>query len=148
MPGAETTAAVVDASVAVKWVVVEVASDQAAMLLAEPIAWLAPRLLLAEAAAALRRKVSTGELRSGAAVAGLAALLDAVDQGTIRLADDDDLVANALGLALTHAHKIPDCVYVALAEREGTALSTADVKLAELARRRKVPVLGIGAVAN
>lgn len=148
MPGADTvTAAVVDASVAVKWVVDEPSSDAAAALLKRPIAWMAPRLMLVEAAAALRRKVANGELRTETAATALTALVDAVRQGTIRLAEDEQIVGTALLLAVGLAHKVPDCLYLALAEREGCALSTADVRLARSARSRDVPVLGVGAAS-
>lgn len=149
MPGASApAAAVVDASVAVKWVVNEPHSEAAAALLGRSTRWLAPRLMLIEAAAALRRKTADGELRPGAAATSLAALLDAVRHGVIRLADDEDLVSSALLLALDLGHKLPDCVYLTLAEREGCSLSTGDRRLARLAQSRNVGVLGIGAAAG
>ena len=149
MPGAEAvTSAVVDASVAVKWVVDEPASDAAAALLDRPIVWMAPRLMLVEAAAALRRKIADRELRAETAAAALTALVDAVRQGTIRLADDEQLVGIALLLAVDLAHRIPDCLYLALAKRDGCALSTADARLARMARSRRVAVLGVGAAAG
>jgi len=149
MPGASAPAvAVVDASVAVKWVVNEPHSEAAAALLDRPMRWLAPRLMLIEAAAALRRKAADGELRPAAAATSLAALLDAARQGVIRLADDEELVSSALLLALDLGHKLPDCVYLALAEREGCSLSTGDSRLARLAQSRNVGVLGVGAAAG
>ncbi len=148
MPGARTTAAVLDASVAVKWVVDEPASDAAADLHLLSISWIAPRLMLVEAAAALRRKVADGELRAEAASASLAVLLGAVAQGALRLAADEDIVQPALALALTVGHRLPDCLYLALAEQEGAALATADARLAALARSRRVEVLAIGAAAR
>jgi predicted nucleic acid-binding protein len=145
MTGAdEVRLAVVDASVAVKWVVDEPYSDVSAALLDRPIAWLAPRLMLVEAAAALRRKVSARELSSVTGTAALRSIADATREGTIQLADDEHLVTEAFLLALDLGHKVPDCLYVALAEREGCALATADQRLASLARSRKVPVLGVG----
>ena len=148
MPGAEPATVVLDASVAVKWVVEEPASDAAVGLLEQPIIWLAPRLMLVETAAALRRKAESRELRAEAAAAGLATLLDAVGQGMIRLADDEGVVSTALLLALDLGHKVPDCLYLGLAEREGAAIATADMRLAALARSRGMPVLGIGAAAE
>jgi len=41
------------------------------------------------------------------------------------------------------SHEVPDCVYLALAAREGAALSTADGRLARVARRRSVCALGV-----
>jgi predicted nucleic acid-binding protein len=59
MPPAEAPEAVVlDASVAVRWVVTEAGSDEASELLERDVTWLAPRLLLTEAASALRRKAA------------------------------------------------------------------------------------------
>ncbi|MHB8878598.1 MAG: type II toxin-antitoxin system VapC family toxin [Myxococcaceae bacterium] len=140
MPGAEPgyETAVLDASVAVRWVVTEAGSDQAAELLRQPIAFIAPRLLLVEAAAALRRKVGGKELTVQLAAKALEALVDAAADGTIRLADDEDLVSPALMLALTLGHKVPDCLYLALAEREGAGLVTADHRLDGLARARGI----------
>lgn len=149
MPGVdEVRAAVVDASVAVKWVVDEAHSDASAVLLSRAITWLAPRLMLIEAAAALRRKVVARELNPVTATAALRTLADATREGTIQLADDEQLVTEALLLALDLEHKVPNCVYLALAEREGCSLATADRQLALLARSRKVPVLGVGAAAR
>jgi predicted nucleic acid-binding protein len=146
MPGVETASgAVVDASVAVKWVVDEPDSQMAAALLERPIRWIAPRLMLVEAAATLRRKVVQREIRATSAAASLGALLDAVREGAIQLVEDEQLVDTALVLALELSHKVPDCVYLALAEREGCSLCTADRPLARIARKREVGVLGIGA---
>jgi len=146
MRGVETASlAVVDASVAVKWVVDEPGSDTAAAFLARPIRWIAPRLMLVEAAATLRRKVVQRELRVTGAAASLRALLDAAHDGVIQLIADEQLVDTALLLALELSHKLPDCVYLALAEHEGCSLCTADRPLARLARSRRVAVLGVGA---
>lgn len=140
MPGveAEFSTAVLDASVAVRWVVPERGSEEAAELLVEAIGWVAPRLLLVESAAALRRKIVAGELAAEQGLQALEALLQAVADGVVRLADDEEIVPSAVTLALTLAHKVPDCVYLALAEREGLGLVTADRRLHELARRRGV----------
>lgn len=140
MPGAEIapTTAVLDASVAVRWVVPEQGSEQAAELLTRPISWIAPRLMLTEVAGALRRKVVEGELRAELASQSLEALVRAVEEGTIRLVDDEEVVAAALLLALALGHKVPDCLYVAVAEHEGAGLVTADRRLEDLARRRGI----------
>ena len=148
MPGAEAArVAVVDASVAVKWVVDEPDSEAAAALLERPIRWVAPRLMLIEAAATLRRKVVQRELRPTSAAVSLRALLDGARRGVIRLVEDEHLVDAAFLLALELAHKLPDCLYLALAEREGCRLCTADGPLARMARARRVQVLGVGTAA-
>lgn len=143
MPGAEprATAAVLDASVAVRWVVPEVGTERAVELLARPMTWVAPRLMMVEVAAALRRKVISEDLRAEQALDALGALRDAVADGTIHLAEDEAIIGAALTLALTSGHPVPDCVYLAVAEREGAALATADRRLEALARDRGVSTM-------
>ncbi len=144
MPPVEAVKHVVlDASVAVRWVVEEEGSDEAAALLEQEVAWLTPRLLLTEVASALRRKVADAALAPAVAGQSLDTLLQAVADGVIRLADDEQIVAQALLLAVSLQHKVPDCVYLALAEREGASIATADDRLARLARSRGVAVLQV-----
>jgi predicted nucleic acid-binding protein len=142
MPAAETLRAVVlDASVAVRWVIEEDGSTEAVILLNQEIGWIAPRLLLTEVASALRRKVADGAVEAALAGQALDTLLQAVADGIVHLADDERIVSQALLLAISLEHKLPDCMYLALAEREGAAIATADVRLARLARGRHVDVL-------
>lgn len=144
MPPVEAVKHVVlDASVAVRWVVEEEGSDEAAALLEQEVAWITPRLLLTEVASALRRKVADAALAPAVAGQSLDTLLQAVADGVIRLADDEQIVAQALLLAVSLQHKVPDCVYLALAEREGASIATADDRLARLARSRGVGVLQV-----
>lgn len=134
------TAGVIDASVAVKLVVQEKGTTESVALFQERVCWVAPRLLVTEVASALRRKATGGELSAIHATSALAALLDAVSDGVIRLAEDEALAQPALTLALTIEQKVPDCVYLALAEREGALLASADRKLLAAARTRGVTV--------
>ncbi len=134
------TAGVIDASVAVKLVVPEEGTAESVALVEQRIRWVAPRLLVTEVASALRRKAAGGELSPIQATGALAALLDAVSDDVIRLADDESLVQAALTLALTIEHKVPDCLYLALAEREGAVLASADRKLLAAARKRGIEV--------
>jgi predicted nucleic acid-binding protein len=142
MPGVEPVrSAILDASVAMRWIVPEVGSEHAVELLSQPIAWKAPRLMMTEVAAALRRKVAGDDLRAEQAIDALDALLAAVADGTVQLAEDETLIAAALTLALTSGHRVPDCLYLAIAERDGAALATADRRLEALARERGVSTM-------
>lgn len=142
MPGVEPVrSAILDASVAMRWIVPEVGTEHAVELLSQPIAWKAPRLMMSEVAAALRRKVAGGDLRAEQAIDALDALLAAVADGTVQLAEDETLIAAALTLALTSGHRVPDCLYLAIAEREGAALATADRRLEALAIERGVSTM-------
>jgi predicted nucleic acid-binding protein len=140
MPGAEIIplATVLDASVAVRWLAMEPGTAAAVALMARPTRWVAPRLLLTEVAGALHRKIREQRIRDIAATEALDVLLNAVDRGEIRLAEDERFMAAALTLATLMAHEVADCVYVALAEHEGAGLATADRRLASLAQRRGV----------
>lgn len=134
---------VLDASVAVKLVVAEVGTAESLQAIDRLGAWLAPRLLVTEVASTLRRKVETRHVTEVHAAAALSATLDAIADGVIRLAEDETLVRDALNLALSLRHKVPDCLYLALAEREGALLASADRKLLALARRRGIDVVAI-----
>lgn len=147
MPGAEPRGAVLDASVAVKWLVSEPASADAARLIDQAIVWYAPRLLLTECAGALHRKAVAGQIDAVAAIGALRSLLDSIKDRVIQLADDELVVESGLALAFALSHRAADCMYLALAETEGLPLATADFKLATLARRRGIEVLGVGAAA-
>ena len=142
MPGASSSPfpLVLDTSVAVRWYVPEPGSRAALAVLAEPHTSLAPRLLLTEFSAALFRKVGRGELTAGEATDAVESLLRYAKRGTIRLALDEGLAAQAFRLSLLLQHKPPDCLYLALAEAEGAGLATADDRLGRLAASRGIPV--------
>ena len=146
MRGADVVplATVLDASVAVRWLVTENGSADAAALLARPTRWIAPRLMLTEVAGALHRKVSAGKLREVLASEALEELLGAVGAGEIRLAPDERVLVAAFTLATLLQHRVPDCMYLALAEHEGAGLATADHALAGLARQRGIVTMLVG----
>jgi len=111
---------VVDASVALKWVLDEPQSDLAADLLSQDL--IAPSLWLIEAANALWRRAQQGQLTKDQVTERLVELLNAPVTST---AVEDDLIA-AAGLAMDLGHPIYDCLYLAMAIREGAVLVTAD----------------------
>lgn len=143
MPGAKLAPdapAVLDASVAIRFLVPEVGSEAALELFARGNEWRAPRLLLTEVAGALRRKTVAGELTPAFASSAIAALLRSVASGALRLHADEEIMRSALELSLQVGHKLPDCVYLAVAEEQAIGLATADIRLARLAEDRGVAV--------
>ena len=141
MPAAEISQAVVlDAPVAVRWVVDEEGTPEAVALLESDFTWIAPRLMLTEVAAALRRKVVDELIDPAIAIQALDTIIQAVQDSVVRLMEDERIVNAALTVALDVRHKVPDCLYLALAEREGASIATADDRLAKLARTRGIPV--------
>lgn len=119
---------VVDASVAVKWLVREPLSHEASLLLTGEVSLMAPDLLYAEAANALwamrqRKEMTDAEFEEsvetlrGAPVLVPSTLLQRTPAAA-RLAAD-------LG------HPIHDCFYLALAIQEKAPLVTADVRFSD-----------------
>ena len=117
---------VVDAGVAVKWLVAEEGSDAADRLLANGDDLYAPRLMASEVAAALWRKVRLGEIERGQA----GVLTAAVSEMPVRWGADETVCADAVRLALALDRPVYDCVYLALAHRLGARLVTADSRFA------------------
>jgi predicted nucleic acid-binding protein len=141
MPGAEfdVPLAVVDASVVVRWIVPERGAPEALALLGRSIEWIAPHLVLSEVAYALRRKVLQGEISVEFAEHGIDFVMGIMNRGALRLHRDEVIIRGALTLALAVQHKVPDCLYFALAEHTGAGLATADRRLSELAETRYIP---------
>ena len=130
---------VVDASVAVKWVLPEDDSEQADRFLVDALdrslRLMAPDVYMAEVAnvlwtrAALRHDISPEHARQG-----LRRL-----QGSIEtLVPSRVLVSRAFELSMAFRHPVYDCVYVALALREQCELVTADRRLV----KAMAPALG------
>ena len=117
---------VVDASVAVKWLVEEEGSDAADRLLTGGDDLQAPRLMASEVANALWRKVRLGEVDRGRA--GL--LVAAMSEMPVRWSADETVCADAVRLALALDRPVYDCMYLALAHRLGARLVTADAHFA------------------
>jgi predicted nucleic acid-binding protein len=100
--------------------------------------------MLTEVAGALHRKVAAGNLREVLASEALEELLRTVGSGGIRLAQDERVLMAAFALATLLRHRVPDCMYLALAEQESAGLATADHALAALAQRRGIATTLIG----
>jgi len=113
---------VVDASVALKWVLDEEESDRAEAL-SEGRELLTSALLWAEAGNAIALRVRRGELSRTLAADALRDLC-AAPLGTRPL--NADVAMAALNLACDLTHSIYDCCYLALAIQENSVVVTAD----------------------
>lgn len=125
---------VVDASVAIKWVVPETQSEEADLLLAGDHALEAPDLLATEAANTLWKKIVRGELSARQAREALDVLL----HGGLGWHPAAPQLPRALELARLSRHPVYDCVYLALAESVDGTLVTADESLLRVARARRI----------
>ena len=113
---------VVDASVVVKWFVNEEGSDSAKLLRDGDYKLFAPQLMALEVGNTLRNKTRRGELKPLEAEA-LASNIPAL---TVNWAADEELVVDAVRLAIALDHPVYDCVYLALARQVGANMVTAD----------------------
>src|SRR5437773_11750749 len=117
------TELVIDASVAIKWVVDEHGTREALSLLRHRL--FAPDLLVAECANVLWKKARRYEL--GMEEARLAARL--LQRADFELAPMRALLEPATMLAIALDHPAYDCTYLALAESLSCDLVTADQRL-------------------
>ena len=125
---------VVDASVAVKWLVPEDGQAAARELLSTGDPLLAPALIRVEVAAAIAGKVRFEEIDLQDGEGALRVWLQFLLAGQVTLVPDEADLAGAWQLATELKHPLQDCLYLALALRLRTPLITADKKFAEQAR--------------
>jgi predicted nucleic acid-binding protein len=114
-------AVVIDASVALKWVVAEPESPAADAVRATHDL-IAPDLLLLECANALWRLTRRGAISADQAAKGL----EAIQAVPMTLAPSPPLARRAQAHALELDHPIYDCLYLAVALAYGVPLVTAD----------------------
>lgn len=128
--------AVIDCSVAVKWVLQEAGTDEAVRLLSMhrlgEISLIAPDLLLAEAASLLARKVRRKQLPRDHAVSAFGF----IRRSTIQIFDALSLLESALSLSLHQYMSVWDSVYLALAVEKSCPFVTADQRLFRAGRGR------------
>jgi predicted nucleic acid-binding protein len=116
---------VVDASVAIKWIVAEEGHPEA-LRLSERQPLIAPDWVLAESANVLWKKVRQGQLEGAQARLGL----DFIRSAYAELVPSSELLDRALAIALEADHPVYDCLYVACSEQRDAELVTADTRLA------------------
>ena len=123
---------VVDASVAIKWVVDE-DGTQGALAVLQQFGLLSPDLIFAECANILWKKVRLSEITQDEAIEAASLIRIA----KIEVLPVRRLVESALRLAIELDHAAYDCVYLALALQNDCPFVTADQRL-----RRKVAQSG------
>lgn len=128
---------VVDASIAVKWLVAEPHSEESATLLDSGATLLVPDLFFAEATSALAAKHRHGEMNREE-------LAEAVDllraAPVVTPLSTRQLAASSARLAIDLGHPVYDCFYLALAIHEDYPVVTADTRFFEKVSRH--PYLG------
>jgi predicted nucleic acid-binding protein len=122
-------AIVVDASVALKWLVPEPDSDRAAELLNRPL--LSLDFMQIECGSALWSRVRRGMFSRDDAIRMMGILRGA----PLTWVPVGGVAEDAFSVALELDHPIYDCLYLALARAEGLSVVTADVRFARALRR-------------
>ena len=116
---------VVDASVAVKWLVSEPLSENARLLLSHRLDLHAPDFVLVEFANVIWKKVRRKELAASPRYVDALSSLNEI----ITLHPAADLIERAMQIALEIEHPVYDCLYLACAEGTESELTTADRNL-------------------
>jgi predicted nucleic acid-binding protein len=130
---------VIDASVAVKWVISEDGGDDAVRL-RSAFTFVAPELLLPECANILWKKVQRKELEPNEAALAIAL----IERSGISFLTTQGLGETATRLAIELGHPAYDCVYLALALRQKLRFVTADKRLlATVAQRGSSELAGL-----
>ena len=123
---------VIDASVAIKWVVEENGTPEALALLNEG-SLLAPDLLIPECANILWKKVGRSELEKDEAI--MAARL--LQRSDVEIVPTRSLMEQALKLSIDLEHAAYDCVYLSLVLEQDRLFVTADERLRRKLAERK-----------
>jgi predicted nucleic acid-binding protein len=133
---------VVDASIAVKWVVEEEGTE-AALAVRRKAKLIAPDLLAAECANILWKKARRGELSADEAILA-AKLLQRVD---LEFLPTRPFLERATRLAIELDHPAYDCLYLAMALVKDCQLVTADEHLLRKLERDKKSLLSGRAIS-
>lgn len=120
---------VIDASLAVKWLIPESDSDAAEAFFTRHLgAMHAPDLLLIEAGGRVIRLVNERKATRSEGEVLLRYLKRRIELGVQLWRVTPDLSDAASALALALGHPLKDCIYLALADRLGCPLATCDVR--------------------
>lgn len=122
---------IIDASIAIKWVIEEEGTEQALRLRGR-YHFAAPDLLVAECANILWKKVQRTELTLEEAQ--LASRL--LQQADIELIGMRGLLEEATRLAILLGHPAYDCIYLALAKQRQCLFVTADERLLRIVQQK------------
>lgn len=124
-------AIVVDANVALKWLIPEDGSLAAKALDKANLKFLAPDFVLVECANAVWKKIQRQQLSQHQAIE----IIRTLNNLPIKLLNSNDLLESACELAIQLNHPVYDCLYLALAIAFDTYLITADKRFYNTIRK-------------
>ncbi len=126
---------VVDASIAVKWLIEEPESDRAAVFLEQHTGRLvAPDLLLIEVTGTLVRLGNSNKAFASTALEAVEEWTSSWSDGIVRSERvTERQIREAARIALQLGHPLKDCIYLALALELGAELATCDARFRDRA---------------
>jgi predicted nucleic acid-binding protein len=124
---------VVDASVAAKWLLPEPGQAEAEALLRDASALLAPAIIRVEVASAVTRRARLGSMPTDEVHRHYSNWSGLLRDGAVVLLPDEELLDQAVEWSIRIKHSLPDCLYLAAAQRHRVPLITADRKFHERA---------------
>lgn len=138
---------VIDASVAVKWIIAESGSGAALTVLHGGASLLSPDLVSTEVAGAIARHHREQRLSMDTTRHAYAIWSTLLDQEALLLRPTVGLIDRAFEMAIEAEHPVADCVYLACAEALGATVLTADQAMYERGRRvfRAIEMLSMAA---
>jgi len=126
---------VVDASVAVKWILPEQDEQPARQLFLDGARFVAPATVRIEVAGAVLRRFREEKLPEAQAKSACDTWKEMIADGLIHLLPIEDLFDVALALAFKTKHALPDCLYLAAGKRLDAHVVTADRTLYERGKK-------------
>lgn len=117
---------VIDASVAVKWLLPEAGSAEAETLLKSGPGLMAPSIVRVEVAGAVLRRYRLKAMTEDRAELLCDHWNQLLNEGVLQLVPQDELYELAVKLSLKLKHPLPDCFYLAAGKQLGMPLLTAD----------------------
>lgn len=126
---------VVDASVAVKWLLNEEDSERACALFEQPYRLIAPDLIRLEVLAAIAKAVRKNILASEDGENYASKWRGLIARKALFIVEADSDYSEATTLALEVKHPIYDCLYLAFARHFRVPLVTADKRLEAIAQK-------------
>lgn len=118
---------VLDASVIVRLYLPEPDAHRADTLIGSGQRLLAPSIIQMEVTSAIVRAVRHGRITPDNADELTESWIAALEEGALDLLDATDDLRRGMQIALQLKHRLPDCLYLALAERLDVPLVTADM---------------------
>ncbi len=126
---------VVDASVAVKWLVIEDGAASANQLFADESTLVVPSHARIEVTGAVLRKQRDGILSEAEVRQSIGIWTGLLADDVVQVIEFDQVLENAIAIAMDTTHALADCLYIATAVHLDAELVTADQQLQKRGKR-------------